>query len=1091
MQCSNCGTENSPKVKFCAECGAPVGVPCSQCAHRNARDAAVCAGCGVPLGQGQTPIAERRQITVFFSDIVGSTTLAESLDPEDLRDLYARYQELCAQIVQRYEGHLAQFLGDGVLAYFGYPTAHEDDAARAVRTGLEILDRIKSIGGDAPQVRVGVHTGLVVMGDVGGGARKEQLALGEAPNIAARLQSAALPDTIVVSDATRKLLAGQFALEDLGPQTLKGLSRPLQVFQVLGSSGASSRFRAMETTQGLSAFVGRERELEAIRTAWEQAVAGHGGLLLLRAQAGMGKSRLVDAAKQIALDDVHELFEVQCSPYELNSPLFPIVNMLERRLGCGKDAGSADKLDAIEKFVAGRGQPVEQAAALVAELLSVPAMGRYPEMQLAPAKRIEMLAGLLLHAPEASVLLLVEDLHWADPSTVDLLGEMTARLANVPALLVCSTRPEFSAPWLSGPNCEEISVEALSADDVRALVHFIAGLKPLPGPVLEEVVSRTAGIPLFVEAVTRTVLEAGVLRELEDRYELTRPLPQGLIPATVQDSLMARIDRLGADKPVAQLAATIGREASFELLQAVLNRPAESLERALRHLVDLELVSETGVVPTSTYTFKHALIQDAAYESLLRKTRQEFHGRIAEVMLKRFPEISDARPELLARHYEGAGRTEEAITGWMKAGQMAQQAMALRESGAHMQRAISLLTTLPEDDARLRTEMEAHLVLTRCLALTLGWGAPELDTTSKRTRELCLRFGNIDALIEASSRFVGLHTLRGRIPQAWEEGRLMLQMALEKGAPAVIIAARHSVGYSAYFSADFPAALAYVEPAFPLYTPEKELEVVAGFNVPSTFACYNIQCLSRWFMGYAEQAERAAINGWRVVERLAIDACTAFGLACTPLYHYARRDVNAIFADAGRLAKIADEGGFFYFSGVAHIYLGWARVMSGDVEPGIQEMRAGLDANRATATGLMTPQYSLMTAEVEQRAGRTDEALGAISHGLAHVAQFQEHVHEPELYRLRGEIIWGQGDTAGGEESLRRAMEVAQGQQAKMVELRAALALARLQRDRGRAAEAVALLEPLYGWFQEGLDTPELRKARAMLDSLGNLAHRS
>ncbi|HXA51773.1 MAG TPA: adenylate/guanylate cyclase domain-containing protein [Candidatus Acidoferrum sp.] len=1096
MQCSNCGTENSPKVKFCSECGSPVGIPCSQCSFRNARDAAVCGGCGASLGPAPTAIAERRQITVFFSDIVGSTSLAESLDPEDLRDLYARYQNLCAETVQRYEGHLAQYLGDGVLAYFGYPTAHEDDAARAVRSGLEILDRIKSIGGNPPQVRIGIHTGIVVVGDVGAGSRREQLALGEAPNIAARLQSEAVPDSIVISDATRRLLAGQFAVEDLGPRMLKGLSRPLHVFQVLGSSGASSRFHAMQSGQGLAAFVGREREVAAIRAAWADAAEGRGRTLLLRGPAGMGKSRLVEAAKQIASTQPHDVFQAQCSPYQMNSPFYPILEMLERRMGYGKETAVADKLDLIEKFVAVRSDGLEPAAALLAELLSVPTMGRYPELQIPPAKRhqwtIEVLTGLLLHPVAGSpVLLSIEDLHWADPSTVDLLAEMVARQASLPALLVCTARPEFIARGLDRSHCREILVEALSPDDVRALVAFIAG-KQLPVAVREEVVARTGGIPLFVEAVTHTVMEAGILRELDDRYELTRPLPQGLIPPTVQDSLMARIDRLGADRPVAQLAATIGRESSFELLQAVLDQPVESLTRSLRHLVDLELVTETGVAPASTYTFKHALIQDAAYESLLRKTRQEFHSRIAEVLIHRFADLADAKPELLARHCEGAGRTMEAIAGWMKAGQQAQQRLALREAGAHMQRAVSLLQTLPEDDPdRLQFEMEAQLVRTGSLSITMGWGSHELESVFIRTRDLCRRLGNTAGLIEVSGRFVGMYFLRGNIRQAAEEAESMLEMALQTGNPIIEIVARHCAGYPAYFLADFPQARAEAEQAIRLYTPERERELAGAFNIPSSFACGSFLALSLWFMGYPEQAERARSVAWRTIEVLDIHACTAFALATTPLLHYARRDYDAIVADADRLAKLSSEGGYFYYGAVARIYQGWSHAMHGDVEAGIAEMKAGLESCRVTGTGLMTPQYCLMMAEAEQRAGRADQALSALSQGLAHIAEYHEHVHEPELHRFRAEILLGLGDSAGAETSLHRALEIAQAQQAKMLELRAALALAKLQRGQGRTTEACALLQPLEEWFQEGRDTPELVEARAILDSLGRLAQRA
>ncbi|HEX8812498.1 MAG TPA: adenylate/guanylate cyclase domain-containing protein [Terracidiphilus sp.] len=610
MQCPSCGTENAPRVKFCSECGAPVGVPCPYCSYRNAQSATVCGGCNRSLVAAQAPTAERRQLTVFFADLAGSTKLSETLDPEDLRELLAAYQAICADVIRRYEGHLAQYLGDGVLAYFGYPAAHEDDATRAVNSALEILRRLASVSvsGHRPQVRIGIHTGLVVVGDVGQGLHREQLALGEAPNIAARLQSEAQPETIIISDVTRKLLAGQFALEDLGSRTLKGLSRAMQIYRVIGKSGATSRFLAMTSARGgLTPFVGRERELDAIRQAWTESSAGHGRTVLLRGEAGIGKSRLLEASAQMASGTLHEIFQAQCSQYQMNSPLYPIIEMIERRVGIEESMSAAAKLDLLEQFAAGRGVPLEQATLALAGLLSVPTLGRYPEIEIPAAKRAQWMVGivadLLLHSVGgAPVLLLMEDLHWADPSSIDLLAAITERQPDMPMLMVATARPEFSAPWLDTPHCRTISVSTLPPDETRALVARVAGPKPLPVTLIEELVARTGGIPLFVEAVTRTIIDAGILRELSDRYELDGQLPPGLIPNTVQDSLMGRIDRLGTDRVVAQLAATIGRESSFELLQTVLGKSADSLAAALVHLVELEIVLENGAPPGSTYT---------------------------------------------------------------------------------------------------------------------------------------------------------------------------------------------------------------------------------------------------------------------------------------------------------------------------------------------------------------------------------------------------------------------------------------------------------------------------------------------------------
>jgi class 3 adenylate cyclase/predicted ATPase len=1071
-----------------------MGVPCPHCAHRNARDAEKCAGCGRSLVAAKGPAAERRNLTVFFADIAGSTALAEKLDPEDLRVLFTKYQSDCVEIVQRYEGHVAQFLGDGVLAYFGYPAAHEDDASRAVRAALEILARIAGAAPEEnrPQVRIGIHTGLVVVGEVGSGGRREQLALGETPNVAARLQSEAQPGAIVISEATRTLLAGQFAVEDLGSKTLKGLSRPMQVFRVIGKSRTTSRFQAMTSAQGLTAFVGRDRELESIRAAWAEASQGNGCTLVLQGQAGIGKSRLLEAAIQHAGNRVLEVFEAQCSPYQLNNPLFPIVEMIERRVGIEENMSPTEKLDLLEQFAVGRGVPLEQAAVALAGLFSVSAAERYPELEL-PAARIlqwtiEVVAEILIHSVDGSpVLLLVEDLHWADPSTLDLLVQIFERQSHQPVLMVATARSEFTAPWLDQPRCRRVRVDALPPEDTRALVARVVGPKPLPLALLEELVARTGGIPLFVEAVTRTVIDAGILRELDDRFELTGPLPPGLIPATVQDSLMGRIDRLGADRVVAQLAATIGRECSFELLQAVLDKSTQSLAAALVHLVELEIVIENGAPPGSTYTFRHALIQDAAYGSLLRTTRQEFHGKIAEALIHRFPLMAETKPELLARHFEGAGRTAEAIAGWMKAGQQAQQRSALRECTAYLQKAISLLHTLPEDDpGRLKSEMEAQLAISTALMATIGWGSREAEAACIRARDLCEKLGNGQGLLGALWGLWSVYLLRGTIGPSYEAAKPVLELALATGDPGLEIVARQANGWSRYFLGDFRAAREHAEKALVHYNPERERGLVAVFQIPLSFACGEFRCMSLWFMGYPEQAERARIDAWEVIEALRNPACTVYGLAIAMMIHYARRDYATVERTSEQLSEMATEGGYLLWAAQGRIYRGWVQAMNGHADAGINEMKAGLESYRLTGSDLMTTQFCLMMAEAQLRAGRPGEALAALSRGLAYVESNQERTHEPELHRLRGEILIAQGARAAGEASLRRAMERAQAQQAKMLELRAALALAKLHRTHGQSDEAVALLRPLHDWFTEGADTPELREAHEILESLGS-----
>jgi len=1092
MHCPNCGTENFSRAKFCSNCGSPIGVPCPGCGFSNPREAASCGGCGRTLSAPHVPVAERRQLTIVFSDVVGSTDLSARLDPEDLSEFYSRYHAVCAEAIQHYEGYLAQYLGDGVLAYFGYPAAHEDDAGRAVRAGLEILKRAASlaVGGERPPLRIGVHTGLVVVGGVGDSARTEQLALGEAPNIAARLQSEAAPDTMVISDATRALLAGQFEIEDLGPRTLKGLSRPMQIFRVTGESNLPSRFHAMQSAHGLTSFIGREREVETIRSAWTEAAVGHGRSLLLRGEAGMGKSRLLEAAGQIASGTPHERFEAQCSSYRTNSALYPIVEMIERRLGVDVQMSPAHKLDLLEQFTAGRSVSTE-ATTVLAELLSIPTLDRYPAIDLPPAKRLQLtitvLAGLLLHSVESlPVLLFVEDLHWADPSTLDLLAAIVERLPEHPVLMVCTTRPDFDPTWLSAPQSTEIRVAALSAEETRALIARIGGNKPLPLSLVQEIVTRTGGIPLFTEAVTRTVMSSGLLRECEDRYELTGPVPAALIPGTVKDSLMARIDRLGADRPVAQMAATIGRESSFELLEEVLRIPASQLKAALACMVEQELVAESGEPPESTYTFRHALIQDCAYESLLRKTRQEFHGRIAEALLRRFPDIAETRPELLARHHEGAGKTAEAIAGWMRAGNYARQRQALRECQGYLRLAISLLESLPEDDStRLQLEMEAQLVFGHVMTETFGWASRELESTFTRALELCSRLNNPIGRLQALNGLSGVHVVRGEMPQAKATASEVHALAVASASPLLVVPASLLFAVPNFYMGDLSTARKFTEQALAISSPELEREIVAAFHFPSTVASAHICAMSLWCQGYAEQAKERWRQGIEIMNALGDSPARGIAAGYVMNSRYLLRNLAEVESFAALSYRRATEDGNLFWSSHARIFLGWAQAMSGETEAGIAEMNAGLDAYRFIGSGINTTGHHMMMAEALISASRAEEATEWVVSALAHAAEFEERVYEPELRRVLAEAQLMLGEPGKAEESLRTAIEVAQSRQSKMFELRAAVQLAMLLREQRRTEEAAGFLQPLDEWFEEGRDTPELRSLRAALDALG------
>ncbi len=1091
MQCPKCGSSNSAASRFCSECGTPLGVPCPDCAFPNRPDAKVCGGCGKRFGAPERAVAERRQLTVFFVDLVGSTAMSESWDPEELREHYAKYQRVCAEVIQRYDGYIAQYLGDGVLAYFGYPTAHEDDALRAVRSGLEIMEQLGEVStGEARlRARIGVHTGLVVVGDVGGGQRQEQLALGEAPNVAARVQGEAEPDTILISEATRRLVAGHFQLEDLGARSLKGMSRPMQLWRVLGLSDAVTRFDAMTSAAGLAPFVGRQDEVKAIRDAWERASKGEGQTILLRGEAGIGKSRLLGAARSVAGAGDHDRFEAECSPYETASPLHPVVHMLERRLGFHATMPPAERLERIQEFVTERGGRPAEAVPLIASLLDVPLDARFTPSELPPAKlrqrMLAVLAELQLQAPGgAPTLVVIEDLHWADPSTLELVAALVSQQSKARLMVIGSTRPELPELWSPAPNRRELRVQALARTDIRALVAGVAGAKPLPDEVQRQIIERTGGIPLFVEAVTRTVLESGVLTELEDRWELQGPLPPGLIPASVHDSLMARIDKLGADKIVAQVGSVIGREFRADLLEAVMDRRGAAIDSALRRLVELDLVSRTGIAPHWTYTFKHALLQDAAYESLLKKTRQEFHGRIATALAARFPDLVESNPALLARHLEGAGRTTEAIGAWITAGSVAGERFAMQECVTNLRRAITLLETLPADDPeRIAQEMAAQLAIAPPLMITRGWAAREVERACLRARELCEQTGNSQGLFGALWGLWTVRLVRGEHERATDVARQVHAMALASGVPMLDVASRHAIGFSLYYLADFPAARQHAEAAMQLFSLEQERAIVAAFQMPSSAVILAYWAMSLRFMGLADQAAARQADLLKLIDDLNLPPCTALGLGVA-MYHWVDvRDVDTVAIQAETGHRVSTEEGFQFWASAMRIYRGWAQAHRGNPRAGVQEMREGIAEFLATDAGIFMPQWRMMLAEGLSLDGQPQMALAELQQGLAQITQWRETYYEAELLRTRGDIQRSMGDRSEAEASYRRAMAIAHAQRALLLELRAANRHASLLHEQGRTDEGIAILAPLVAAMTEGFGTREYRDARAYLDA--------
>ena len=785
-----------------------------------------------PRRQTLDAAAERRQLTVMFCDLVGSTALSEQLDPEELREVVRAYQATCTDAIQRYAGHIAQHLGDGLLVYFGYPAAHEDEAQRAVRTGLEILARLQTLNARLQpaikerlphpiQVRIGVHTGLVVIGEIGNSEKREILALGETPNIAARLQGLAEPDTVVLSAATHRLVVGLFECQDLGLQTLKGMSTPLSVYRVVRESEAQSRFEAA-VSRGLTPLVGREDELGLLRRRWAQAKAGEGQVVLLSGEPGIGKSRLVQELKEQLSQEGTIRIEFRCSPYHQNSALYPVIEHLQRVLGFEREDSAQLKLGKLEQTLSHYRFPQADTLPLLAALLSLPHPEGVPPLTLSPEQQKEktlqaLVRWLCEEAERQAVYCTWEDLHWADPSTLELLAFFLDQVPTARMLALLTFRPEFMPPWGSRSYLSQLTLGRLGRSQVERIVANVTGGRTLPDEVVEQVVAKTDGVPLFVEELTKTVIESGVVRAVNSHYELTRPLSALAIPATLHDSLMARLDRLAEAKGIAQLGATLGREFSYELLQAVSSVDEATLQRGLAQLVDAELVYQRGLPPQAHYIFKHALVQDTAYQSLLKRERQRLHQQIAHVLVERFLDTAATQPELVAHHYTEAGLIEQAVPYWQKAGERAVDRSAYVEAISHLSKGLELLKTLPETVERLHQELNLQTPLGLAFMATKNYGAPEVGKAYTRARELCRQVGETPQLAPVLYGLWIFHLMRAELPTAYEAAEQLLRLGQNTQDPALIMEGHHGLGQISYFMGKFAAAREHLEQAVALY----------------------------------------------------------------------------------------------------------------------------------------------------------------------------------------------------------------------------------------------------------------------------------
>ena len=933
------------------------------------------------------PEAERRQLTVLFCDLVESTALASQLDPEDLREVVRAYQATCAEVIQRFEGHIAQYLGDGLLVYFGYPQAHEDDAQRAVRTGLGIVEAMATLNhrlGQRPgvrlAVRVGIHTGVVVVGEMGSGGRQEQLALGDTPNITARLQGLAAPDTVVISAVTQRLIQGYFTCHDLESQTLKGVATPLQVYQVVRETEMQQRFDVM-AARGLTPLVGREHEVGILRERWAQVQAGRGHIVVLSGEAGIGKSRLVQVVKDEIIGAATLRIEYRCSPYHQHSALYPVITHLERVLALRQDDTQEDRLGKLEEALRPYTLPLTEVVPLLAALLAVPLPASYPPLTLSPQRQRQktleaLLAWLLALTERQPVLFVVEDLHWIDPSTLEFLTLLVDQGPTARLLTLLTCRPEFQVPWGLRTHLTPMALQRLPQSQVEAMIARVTGGKALPPVVLQQVVTKTDGVPLFVEELTKTVLESGLLRETQEHYELTGPLPPLAIPATLHDSLMARLDRLATVKAVAQLGAVLGRTFAYELLQAVTPLDEVSLQQALVRLVDAELLYQRGIPPQATYLFKHALIQDAAYQSLLRSTRQQYHQRIAQVLETCFSVFVETQPELVAQHYTAAGCAEQAVPYWQQAGQQASDRSANVEAISHLTTGIELLKTLPETPAHTQHALTLYIALGAALQMTKGLAAPEVEHAYTQARALCQQVGETPELVPVLYGLWRFY-LDGS-SCTWRESsvkpccawRNVHRRPRARGhRPPCPRADVVSLGA-------LPAARQHLEEGIArIHARPAPCTGVPHRAKIRVFPVASMSLGLLWLLGYPEQALARLHEALTLAHELSHPYSLAFAHWWAAFVYQLRRDVSAVHEQAEATRDARDRAGIYPLGGSGNDL---ARVGAGAAGPGRGGKSTSMPGGRRLASewgSLLVPYFCTMLADVCDHLGHPEEGL--------------------------------------------------------------------------------------------------------------------
>ncbi len=1014
--CPSCGFKSPTGFKFCGECGAKFDVRFSSFDKISTPSIA-----SIETLDGN--VAERRQLTVMFCDLVDSTQLSDYLDPEDLREVIHHYQKACGEIVHRYDGHIAQFLGDGLLVYFGFPHAHEDDARRAAVSALEMINAIKALNRafTLPQnhtlaVRIGINTGLVVTSELGSGVKKEHLALGKTPNVAARLQSLADADQILISEASYQLIKDDFNFQSRGKLQIKGIAKGVTAYQVIESiDNKNNIIDASGKTS--SKIIGREYELKKLLGFWDKSVQGQGCIAVVNGDAGIGKSRLLKACRDELNSDEYQLVVARCHAYGETSTFSPIINVLQRIIGLTTSLSVDEKRNKLRSFLERDHFDIEEAFPLFATFLGLPLSARYKEIIISPQKRktrmIELVTELLVRSSkQLPMLLIVEDLHWVDPSTLELLNNLIDIVPQHNILAVFTCRPNFDIPWSESDSLNILHVDNLEQIDIESMLLSLTNNKALPAEIIEHIVNKTDGIPLFVEELTKMLLESDLLRFVGNKFVLNDAVSENLIleqsiPATLQDSLTARLDSMGAAKEVAQLGAALGREFSYTLLRSVISKGQDELDAALQELVDAELLYRRGLPPNADFIFKHALIQDAAASSLLKSHRQVLHQRIATVLIEEYPGIATNRPEQIAHHFTAAANYEIAIDWWIKAGSHALEQSASVEAIEHAKQGLNLLQHVSDSERNRRRELYLQMTLGPVLTATKGYAAPEVENAYKRAHELCKTVGVGEDLFPVLWGFYAFSVVRSEFLEALDAATQMLDIADKLQDESMQIESHQALGLINYFMGQPQLAMRHIEKVLELDNKSRDRSFTFKSGQDASVCNLAFAALNSWLLGKAQQAEQYSKQAIQLARELDHPFSLAYALNFAAWLSYMQNKPEKTKIYAQEEIELSEEHAFFWIH-KGKLLLGWALAQADDAEEikrGHSLIKNGFHAYKEPGARLGQTLQIAIDTSICLREGNTEEGLEIVDNGLQAVDDTGEVFWHAELLRLKAELL--------------------------------------------------------------------------------------